>query len=657
MLPCSFVLAMTVLPWLAGLAQSTAERAARMDSLMAVWSDTTQQDTARVSAIGSLIALRYLYIDPDSGLHYADRMMVVAKRSGSERHIGLAWSSQANLFNSKGDLDTALVLYRKARDLFVLANDAHNTMGVYNNIGNVLGNMGRISEAIRSYTDGLRLAEGSGDSAVMARIHGNIGVMHLRRRDNKAAMESFNKRLVIAEHLHLKGLLCEVLNNMGLVHQEEGRLDEAESTLIRARTIAAEIGFRPLVGVCLQNLGLVYRDRGELERALTTLDSSRAVAEELKDIGTLSSTLYEVSDVQRRMGRRADAIRTGQEALRLAQEGGFAENVAGSARVLYLAYKENDEAERALAMHELYVTTMDSLKSDENKQAILEQEFQFTYDKKEAILKAEQDARDANARAAVQRSRSQRNLFIGGFAVALILAGAGLWQWRNSRRHADQLTRKNAEIVRAQEQLMISERERESEQVRTRIARDMHDEIGSDLTKIGLLAARANAGGLSPIEEITALATRVRDSLHDIVWAVDPRHDNASSLVSHAEQFAHRMLDGGTSEYVLRFDLHGTDRPVDPARKRNLFLILKEALNNAVKYSNAPRVEVALQIDDRSFDLRVQDDGTGFDPVASERDGNGLRNMRTRAGLLGAELEIAAAPGRGCRVRVHGQLA
>ena len=261
--------------------------------------------------------------------------------------------------------------------------------------------------------------------------------------------------------------------------------------------------------------------------------------------------------------------------------------------------------------------------------------------KREAVARSENELR-------LSEAHNTRNLVIAGAAIVFLIA-LGLWlRLRYVRRSREA-------ILEAQAQLVESEKQREAEQVRTRIARDMHDELGSDLTKIGLLAAtsgRANGAG----NDIAALAMKAHGALHDIVWAVDPAQDSARSLVAHAEQFAQRMLDGSDAEHELRFEIEGDDRMLDPMRKRNIFLLMKEALNNAIKYAEARRIGVALYITGNAFELRVHDDGKGFDPQTQGPGGNGLSNMRARARALGAELEIISAPGRGCSVHASGVL-
>ncbi len=270
----------------------------------------------------------------------------------------------------------------------------------------------------------------------------------------------------------------------------------------------------------------------------------------------------------------------------------------------------------------------------------------------------------ALAEAQVDVQRGQRNLaIVGGGAMVLLLVLA-LLLFRSARQKTEVLAAKNAEIIQAQSQLIESEKQREAEQVRTRIARDIHDEVGSELTRISMLGGEVKRR-LSPsesaanegLDQIRLMTRQVSATLSDVVWAVDPQQDTVQSLVRHAEGFARRMLDPFGDKAELLFSAVGADRPLDPLVKNNVFLVLKEAVNNAVKYASADRLEVQLITDARSFRVHVKDNGQGFDPVRMAREGNGLRNMQARATQLGAELSIVAAPDSGTQVLMTGSWA
>jgi two-component sensor histidine kinase len=182
--------------------------------------------------------------------------------------------------------------------------------------------------------------------------------------------------------------------------------------------------------------------------------------------------------------------------------------------------------------------------------------------------------------------------------------------------------------------------------VRTRIASDLHDDIGSNLTKIAILSevAHQQAGPAPGVSEnpLTAIARISRESvasMSDIVWAIDPRRDTHHDLIRRMRQFAIDMLGGARAE--VRFVVSGEDQPrrVGPDFRRQVFLVFKEAVHNAARHSGCSKAEIEIMMDRNGITLRIQDDGTGFD-IESDSQGQGLASMRRRAESLGGHVEV-----------------
>lgn len=200
--------------------------------------------------------------------------------------------------------------------------------------------------------------------------------------------------------------------------------------------------------------------------------------------------------------------------------------------------------------------------------------------------------------------------------------------------------------------------------VRTRIASDLHDDIGSNLTKISILSEVArqqhgngNGGHDSPLASIARISRESVASMSDIVWAINPQRDSLRDVIRRMRLHAEETC------YPHEIDLE-FNAPADPEVKlgietrRSLYLTFKEALNNAVRHSGCWRIRVVLSLEREWLLLEISDNGLGFDEAA-ESDGNGLLNMRRRAEALGGKLEIVSAAGTGTTVRLrvrHSQL-
>jgi signal transduction histidine kinase/ligand-binding sensor domain-containing protein len=202
----------------------------------------------------------------------------------------------------------------------------------------------------------------------------------------------------------------------------------------------------------------------------------------------------------------------------------------------------------------------------------------------------------------------------------------------------------------------------ELERIRTSIASDLHDDIGSNLSQISLLteilrskSLDADSRAVATVASISDLSRESVDAMSDIVWAIDPQKDHLTSLTSRMRRFASELLAARDIRFQMRLD-GIEDIEIGADVRRHMYLVFKEALNNVVRHSSATRVDIQLQLTGGDLVLTVRDDGRGFDPTAAS-DGHGLRSLSARAKKAGGTFEIHSQPGHGTtvvlRVRVR----
>jgi ligand-binding sensor domain-containing protein/signal transduction histidine kinase len=192
--------------------------------------------------------------------------------------------------------------------------------------------------------------------------------------------------------------------------------------------------------------------------------------------------------------------------------------------------------------------------------------------------------------------------------------------------------------------------------VRARIATDLHDDLGANLTRIAILSEvakkRMAVDSGDGEEKLSAIATIARESvssMDDIVWAISPDRDALQEVVGRMRHCAEEAFDG--REIAVTFNAPDssptTSLGIDV--RRDVYLIFKEAVNNAARHAGCSRVSILFRVSAQQLLLEIADDGAGFD-VMAHSDGTGLMSMRRRAVRLGATLEIASRPGHGTRL-------
>jgi len=196
------------------------------------------------------------------------------------------------------------------------------------------------------------------------------------------------------------------------------------------------------------------------------------------------------------------------------------------------------------------------------------------------------------------------------------------------------------------------------ERTRTQIAMDLHDDIGSSLMSLSLLSTMARQRSeqkeeVSPLlSEIGLTASALVDSMSDIVWAIDPMQDTFRSVIERLQGFAQRMT--ASSDIDIEWQIGPEiDAIVFPPRvRRNLYLIVKEAMTNAIKHSGSAMIVIRMRSEEHALTVEVEDSGKGL-PSGTPAGGYGLRTMRMRAGKSGASLFIHAVEQGGTRVTVR----
>ena len=251
--------------------------------------------------------------------------------------------------------------------------------------------------------------------------------------------------------------------------------------------------------------------------------------------------------------------------------------------------------------------------------------------------------------------------------AALIIHVHPFWWERTSLRVAGALVAALALglVVRSGTQrrlrtrMLAIDQENRVEQERARIARDLHDGLGAGLTEAGLLAAELRqdaAQGVDTSPQTLQLGERIHTlarELDEAVWAVSPRHDNLKSLCGYLCDYALEHFRHSTIRCLLEVDGVFPDISIAPHVRHQLFMVVKESLNNVVKHSRAANVGLSIRMLGRTLHIRISDDGVSFDPSTESRTTrSGFINMRERMEEIGGQWFVEAQPGHGTTVRL-----
>lgn len=237
----------------------------------------------------------------------------------------------------------------------------------------------------------------------------------------------------------------------------------------------------------------------------------------------------------------------------------------------------------------------------------------------------------ASQRSGLQRE-ADRQMWTGLVVlVAAAVAVSAVFWWRARRRRA-----------------------RELNALRLRLARDLHDEIGSNLAGIAVLSEMGGSTGPETLrgdwQEVHRITSETIHSMREALWVLGARQEAGLDLLEQLPRAAQRMLAGCEVTWMAVPDKLPDDWPIE--QRRQVFLFFKEALANVARHARARHVELSARLHDGAFVLKIHDDGVGF-PVAEAKGGAGLSSMRERARLLRGRLQIISAPGQGTSISLR----
>jgi signal transduction histidine kinase len=279
----------------------------------------------------------------------------------------------------------------------------------------------------------------------------------------------------------------------------------------------------------------------------------------------------------------------------------------------------------------------------------------------------------------------ERNLLIVGAALSLLSIFLIFRNYRNQRKANlkqqelntvisgvnEELNLKNSELAntldnlkQTQAQLVETEKMKETEVIRRRISQDIHDDISSGLTRIAWLSELAKekaSQGLqedaaSALQKIVASSRETVDRLGEIIWAINPDRDNLEGFFAYLRTYVVRFFEDTPFKVTLDFPEKKPDLKFNPELKRTLFLVVKEALHNIAKHSQAKKIAVSFQCPDHRYNIIITDDGKGFEIDTMELKGNGLKNMEKRMESVGGKIEIESKPQEGTVVILSGEV-
>ena len=593
--------------------------------------DTPQEVRWLSSAYNYLITCYQQSGGLDSAYYFIQASEKVVKDNPTNSRMKFNYNQAVSLFyKNMGEYKKALPYMLENLTIWKIEDE--NKAGQLLNLGNLYTNLGEFKKAADSHLQSLRLFETLGNKRGQSFCLHSLGKDLFQLKQFNDAKNYLERSLKLKEELGDKRGLVTSGTGLGDVYKELGAFNRAEEYYLMGIKIATEIKMPNEVSRTQHQLGLLYKRMGNLERAKESLNQSLKLAQELRD-STLSrqikSELIGI-DLENQKGKATEStllsnlnttIRTGDRQRQAIEYSRLSE---------YYALKK--QYDKAFVYLKLHMELTDSVQGNIVLLQLKELEEKYNSEKKEreiAILKKDQELQTL----ALSKQRANTTIVIIVLASVLIIGGLLINRYRVMNR-----TKRLLEI----------------EKVRNNIARDLHDDMGSALSSINILSQVAlvekNGDAQNYLKHIGDQSARMMEDMGDMVWSINPRNDSMKQVIIRMREFATEILDIKNIDY--RFSEEVTDQlSLSAEQRKNLFLIYKEAINNAAKYSKATLVEISLYQRDRLLVMSIKDNGRGFEEPSTKA-GNGLRNLRERANEINGSITLKSALNNGTEIEL-----
>jgi signal transduction histidine kinase len=617
---------------------------------------------------------KYRSVQPEKAMDFARTSISLAT---TDTEMANSLFQLGSLNNDQSKFDSAQFYFEKSLYLFRSLGDSINVSSVFQGLGEVKENLGLYPESLDYYKKSYAIRKINGTPSDVARSLNNIGNIYTFLTNYPIALENYLESLRISELEKNKKETANSFNNIGMVYDYTGDFDKALDYYTRAKKAYEELQDKRGLAGTLNNIGLIFKNKKQPEKSIAVYQEALFLFSELKSAYGVAALQNNIGVAYGLLNNLELALQFHKQALATNEKIGNTDGVANSNNSLgdtYLKQKQFAMADSyfrrglqlaiqinakdrmaesyeglakaqegmtnykdALSYSQSARMLRDSLYTAEKSKNLyeMEQKYESTLKEKQiALLNSE----TKNQKLLLKQRDTQLILTV----IFLILFGIAVYLFFSRMRLRQKTT---IEISRIEKERAIVKSIYEQ---RMSISKDMHDEIGSGLTHISLLSGALHSKAKEPkmSDELQMIASTSRglvQSMNEIVWALNPQNETLESLSSYLREQTYQYFEPFNIQYSVNLP-----DPLPPVRlnniqRRNLFLVTKEALNNALKYSRASNVSLTMKIEANKLRFEIIDDGTGFELNTVKKTSNGLANMNARMNELSGTFEISSS--------------
>jgi signal transduction histidine kinase len=620
---------------------SIAQKILSIDSANYYIKKLPKNDSIKVNTLYRISAA-YVSINPDSSLLFAERATSIAEniRYDSGYFIGLKYNADALLAVGKID-----ALYKLGNDALFYADKINRQQFkgyAYFSMAIAKQYQYQMAAALNLYTKSIPYFEETNNQKNLSRVYQNTAsILYEQKAFNKGLVYA-KKAIFINEQLKdtLQILTCKAA--YANLAYGASHLSEASSIY---KAVLCNNKFNQLNTIhqffVLHNLGALYYDWKNYDSSLYYFELASSIKKKYQlDFFTVQH-LSKKASVYIKLGNFKNAeILLLQAKKNIDSETDMQDYLEAWAEY----YTGNGEYSKATGYLNQLLQYKDSINSIETKTAFAQMD-SVLYDNEKQRLINERDIKikilEING-----LNKSKRITFLSfGTLILFISSLLGYLYYRKKQ----QLKNKNIVLLKRENEFISVKSSLEGQvQERTRISKEIHDELGSSLTSISLLTEvlkkRLDIKINPEVNKISDTSAEMVDKMNEIIWALNTSNDTANSLIAYVRKFANNFLHDANIELEFLENEIKDYLPIEGTVRRNIYLTIKEAINNIVKHSQAKKVTMQVTMVN-GLQIEIKDDGKGIDFENLPQFRNGLSNMKKRMEDIGGKFSIENSNG------------
>jgi signal transduction histidine kinase len=599
---------------------------ATIDSLKKVNREQTGLD--RSSSLNEL-SWHYRNINIDSAFMFANIALEIAEEYGDKNGLQAVYNSLANIYDAVSKLDSAEIYHRAALEIRIELKDSANIAGSYNNLGILYDYKNLNYRALDMYFKALRIYETlDEDPYSIAMVLSNIGIVYKKQEDYLNVLEYYQKALEIYENIGSEFGAAVTNGNIGFVLINLKRFDE--SLLISKKALEAyeNLGYTRYIPYIEQNIGIAYDSLKNRTKAEQYYKMALIHHAEYQNYYELANTELSYADFLWRTKNYKAGIAISEKALEDARVAEAADLIVNITQYLAKFNNAIGKSSEANNLYENYIIGRDSLFEKDKTKLIFELREQYEAEKKDKQLLAQEiDIKEKEA-----QNKLQFMLILLLIVVVILI-----YRWFYVKKQKQHI---NSQLALNQE--------------RNRIAMDLHDHVGAELTLVSsnLDVQIYDANLKNKQEGMLAIADQIRAigaTLRETVWSIHSQEIEVGELVSQVNAYASKLL--AHSEISFKSNTNMPEHILSPQYALGLFRICQEAITNSFKHGEAKEIELDLSIENNTLRLKLSDDGKGYNSDNTAK-GYGLENMVDRTKQLGGEIITVSNPDNGTCITI-----